>query len=130
MYSVGRDITQHKKSAQTLSFDVAGLFGGLTISKAFLKVKTSGGASDASALISKTVTSSATSSGQITNTGDAFGKGAFYFIIDELDADAMTVGTIYTYAIKLKMSDGNYYLLPDSVGKFIVKDAYIEDVSS
>ena len=81
---------------------------GLTISKAWLTVKSNPSDADASALVQAAITTSATSTGQITDTG-ADGTAGMYFILANTSTDDAEEDYGYSYDVQLKMSDGSLY---------------------
>jgi hypothetical protein len=83
---------------------------------------------DNEALISKTIYPGVTSSGQITDTGTN-GTASLVFIIDNDDADALVIGTLYMSAVKVLLDSGLAYQPPYTRRPTRVTSAGIERVS-
>lgn len=78
----------------------------ITIDKAWLMVKTAYSVLDASATISKAVTSTnIDGTGQIEDTG-ADGSGRLRFDLTNADTTVVTADTTYVYSIQVKLSNG------------------------
>ena len=105
----------YQNSVKQIKVTVPDVPDTLTITKAYLMVKGSWTDLDASALVSLTITSSATASGQITDTG-ADGTGVLQFVIGTSSLSAITdLKKNYYTAIKVILSNGAAYLLPNSL---------------
>ena len=86
---------------------ITGLPAGVTLSQAWLTIKENSTQTDAQAIIQKSITSAATSQGQITDTGaDTAGELLFYLI--PLDTEKLDPCLIYEFDVKVKLSDGRY----------------------
>ena len=83
---------------------------GLTIAKAYMTVKTNEADVDGSALFQLSITSTSTSSGQITDTG-ADGTGTVRFTLSRTQTIALTPGTNYYFDIQIIASDGGLYTI-------------------
>lgn len=81
---------------------------GLTISKAWLTVKSNSSDTDVSSLVQADITTSATSKGQITNAGGS-GTGTMYFVLANTATDDADEDFGYSYDVQLKMSDNSLY---------------------
>lgn len=108
-------LSLYKNSVKQIKITVPDVPSGLTMTKAYLMVKNTWTDSDASAVVSLTITSSPTASGQITDTG-ADGTGTLEFVIGATALNAITdlTKTYYT-AVKVILSNGSAYLLPNSL---------------
>ena len=79
---------------------------GVTISEAWLTVKSDYATVDASATFQKIITSSATASGQITDIGSD-GMGEVVFEISATNTLAMSADFDYYYDIQILLSNGS-----------------------
>lgn len=87
-----------------------GLPTGETITKAWLTVKTTPSVSDPG-LFQVEITTSATSSGQITDASSSDGQIAMYFIISGTNSALATGGAEYIYDIQVKTSTDTIHTL-------------------
>jgi hypothetical protein len=88
---------------------ITGIPAGQTIAKAWLMVKVKETDPDASAIISKTITTTdAPGTGHITDTG-ADGTGAVRFDLTHDDTELLVRKRGYMFAIKIRTSTGNLY---------------------
>lgn len=78
-----------------------GLPTGITINKAWLTVKTNPGTTDPG-LFQLEITTSATSSGQITDASTSDGQLGMYFVINGTQSASATGGAEYVYDIQVK----------------------------
>lgn len=108
-------LTLYKKSVKQIRITVPDVPSGLTMTKAYLMVKNNWTDADNSAIVSLSITSSPTASGQITDTG-ADGTGTLEFVIGATALDAITdLSKTYYTAVKVILSNGSAYLLPNSL---------------
>mgnify|MGYP001560372814 CR=1 FL=1 len=89
---------------------VRGVPSGVTISKSYLTIKTNQTDIDASAVLQLSVTSTLTSSGQVTDTG-ADGTGAVRFTLSPANTLLLTPSTSYYFDIELIMSDAGIFTI-------------------
>lgn len=108
-------LTLYKNSVKQIKITVPDVPSGLTMTKAYLMVKNTWTDSDGSAVVSLTITASPTASGQITDTG-ADGTGTLEFVIGTTALNAITdLSKTYYTAVKVILSNGSAYLLPNSL---------------
>lgn len=89
---------------------VRGIPSGVTISKSYFTVKTNQTDVDASAVLQLSVTSTLTSSGQVTDTGSD-GTGAVRFTLSPANTLLLTPSTSYYFDIQLVLSDSGLYTI-------------------
>lgn len=92
---------------------------GLTISKAWLTVKRSDRDLDASALFQREITTSGTSSGQITDADTTGGSIAMFFEIVPANTAAAKPNIEYVYDVQVKTSGGQIHTLEKGKISFI-----------
>lgn len=86
-----------------------GLTTGVTISKVYLTVKNDPTDADGSALFQKSITTTLTTSGQITDATTTDGSIAFNVIVLDTESDNLTAGEDYYYDLQGIGSDGAIY---------------------
>jgi len=101
---------------------------GTTITQAWFVVKPDLADPDDQALISKTIFPGVTSSGQITDVG-ASGTASLIFVLDDDDANALSIGTLYMSAVKVLLDSGLAYQPPYTRRPTRVVSSGIERVS-
>jgi hypothetical protein len=103
----------YKNSVKHIKITVPDVPDTLTITKAYLMVKNAYTDADASALVNLSITSSPTASGQITDTGGD-GTATLDFVVGTSTLNAITDTTkTYYVAVKVILSNGSAYLLPN-----------------
>ncbi len=89
---------------------VRGIPSTLTITKSWFTVKTNATDVDASAVLQLSVTSTLTSSGQVTDTGSD-GTGAVRFTVAPSQTLLLTPGFSYYFDIQILLSDSGLYTI-------------------
>ena len=84
---------------------------GLTITKAWLTIKTSEKTLDASALIQKSITAAITSAGSITDADTTGGSIAMYFDLTRTETATAQRNLPYVYDVQVKVSDGSIHTM-------------------
>lgn len=82
---------------------------GLTVSKAWFTVKADATALDAAAIVQLSITSTLTSSGQITDVGTTSGDGALRFTLTPAQTLLLTPEQVYVFDVQVLLSDGGIY---------------------
>jgi len=82
---------------------------GLTVSKAWLTIKADATDLDAAALVQLSITSTLTSSGQITDVGTTSGDGALRFTLTPAQTLLLTPEQVYVWDCQVLLSDGGIY---------------------
>ena len=122
------DFSVAKKAFKNLPFIVKDVPTSKTIVSAKFMIKTALSVADASASVTKTITTSPDSNGAVSDTG-ADGTGQIDVYIQETDLNALTAGTAYYYALKVFLSDNEGYMLKEFRGVFLVTEAGVEATS-
>lgn len=84
---------------------------GSTVATAYLTVKMRDTYADADAVVAKSITTTATSSGEITDALTTGGSIAFYFDMSKTDTAAFSAGIAYVYDIQVKLSGGEIHTM-------------------
>ena len=84
---------------------------GSTIATAYLTVKKRDTHLDAAAVIAKTITTSSSSSGQITDASTSGGSIAMFFDVSKTESANFTAGIAYVYDIQVKLSGGEIHTM-------------------
>jgi hypothetical protein len=105
----------YKSSVKVVKITVPDVPDSLTITKAYLMVKSNWTDPDNNAVVNLSITGSATASGQITDSG-ADGTGTLQFTFGAATLNSITdfKRTYYT-TVKVILSNGSAYLLPNSL---------------
>ncbi len=82
---------------------------GLTVSKAWLTIKSEATDLDAAAIVQLSITSTLTSAGQITDVGTTSGDGAVRFTLLPAQTLLLTPEQVYVWDIQILLSDGGIY---------------------
>lgn len=105
----------YKNSVKHIKITVPDVPDGLTITKAYLMMKVSLEDLDNNSLVSLTITNSPTTSGTISDTG-ADGEGVLEFVMDANTLSQISdLSAIYYIAVKVILSNGSAYLLPNGI---------------
>ncbi len=113
-----RDVTIKDTPRITRTF--TGLTGNTQIEKAWLTVKLRESAPDSDKLFQKTITTTVSADGQITDYDPAGGDLAMYFELAAADTASARVGIPYRYDIKVKaVLDPKVYTLEKGLIFFI-----------
>ncbi len=119
----------YKSSVKHIKITVPDVPDTLTITKAYLMVKNNWTDADGAAVVNLSITSSATASGQITDTG-ADGTGTIEFIFGATTlAGIVDFKRNYYTAVKVILSNGSAYLLPNSLMSTRIHQAAISATS-
>jgi hypothetical protein len=122
-------LSLYKYSTKQLRITVPDVPDTLTMTKAYLMIKNRWTDEDVDALVTLTITSSPIADGVISDTG-ADGTGTLEFVIaaDSLE-DITDLGKTYYTAIKVILSNGSAYLLPNSLMPTKIHSPAIEATS-
>jgi hypothetical protein len=82
---------------------------GLTVSKAWLTIKTLATDLDAAATLQLSITSTLSSAGQITDVGTTSGDGALRFTLTPAQTLLLTPEQEYVFDVQVLLSDGGIY---------------------
>lgn len=117
-----------QKTGQSLEFTVHGIPYNTTIAKAYFVLKRKLSDADDDALLTKTVQLVAGADGRIVNAGER-GTGKVRFEIDPADLDECALSTLYTYTIKIILSNDRAYTHQNLRGTVRVRPAGYDQVT-
>ncbi|MBN9504014.1 MAG: hypothetical protein BGO01_03605 [Armatimonadetes bacterium 55-13] len=122
-----KPMTLIAKSSKTVKVTVKDMPAATSVETAYLMVKPTPESVDADAVITKTITATATSSGQVTDDGDPSGKAQLSFVITTSDSDLPP--KTYYMAVKVILSSGAAVELPESRRPVSLLNAQVERTS-
>ena len=88
--------------------------GGQSINQAYFAIKTSNSDPDSSALVFKTITTTASSVGQITNDGSATGVAVLEFWLTPTDVDSLPTDVLLYSSVKVLLASGSVCAVADA----------------
>lgn len=80
-----------------------------TVSKAWFTVKANAEALDAAAVLLLTISTTLTSSGQITDAGTTSGTASLRFLLTGTQTLLIVPGTVYVWDIQILLADGGLF---------------------
>lgn len=108
----GETLNRVARSARNLVSTVPGILAGAHVTKAYLMVKNDLTDTDEVALLTKTITSSLSTAGQITDDATLTQAAVLDFALDNDDLDRLPLDVVLQSSIKLIMSTGAAYTPP------------------
>jgi len=125
----GELITLIQKSARTVEVEVGAVPAGRSAVKAYWTIKNADTDADGSALLMKTVTTVATSSGRIANDGSNGQNIILEFEVSASDLDSFTLDQFYRSSAKLILDNGVPYAPPESFCPVVVRAPGVQATS-